>query len=130
LVIDDDGDAHVSYYVPLDQEVQYTYESHVVSDTGPGSMGTRLSLAISPNPMVTSTTLFLRTPVSMTLGLEILDVRGRLVRRIGPRTHEPGLHDVSWDGRDNAGNPVGAGVYNAVSRPRNLFTPGKIVVVR
>ena len=130
LVLDSFGHAHVAYHVPTVSEVQYSFESDVLSDTGSGGWDTRVSLAVSPNPVVTATTLILRTPMALRLGMEILDARGRLVRRLESRSHEPGFNYVTWDGRDNAGKAVGAGVYFAVSRPGNLFQPSKIVVVR
>jgi flagellar hook assembly protein FlgD len=61
----------------------------------------------------------------------VYDVAGRVVRRLfGDRTLEAGRHTLGWDGRDDAGRPVAAGVYYL-----RLTAPGgdatrKVVVVR
>jgi len=64
-----------------------------------------------PNPF--------RRSLAMDLGLEragaarvaIYDPRGRLVRRLGERELAAGKHLISWDGRDDRGRAVPAGVY-------------------
>lgn len=45
------------------------------------------------------------------VSLEVLDLQGRLVRRIEPGPLAPGEHALSWNGRDARGRPVDAGVY-------------------
>ena len=130
LVMDNDGFPHFSYHVLQQTVVEYAFQSDVLSDASPTRRDPRVSLAVSPNPMVAATTLILRSPSSMTFGLDILDARGRLVRSLGKRSHGPGLNYLKWDGRDAAGNAVGAGVYFAISRPGNIFATRKIVVVR
>jgi hypothetical protein len=41
----------------------------------------------------------------------ILDVAGRQVRRLTDATFQPGTHDVTWDGADDAGRSCPAGLY-------------------
>ena len=48
-----------------------------------------------------------RAPVAV----EIYDVQGAVVRRLGARTMDPGWHTLAWDGRDESGRTAGAGVY-------------------
>lgn len=43
--------------------------------------------------------------------LEIIDLRGRLTRRLVDRSLPAGDHVVAWDGRDQRGRPVSSGVY-------------------
>jgi serine protease AprX len=43
--------------------------------------------------------------------LAIYDVRGALVRRLFSQPLPPGDYEYRWDGRNEAGNPVGSGVY-------------------
>lgn len=43
----------------------------------------------------------------------ITDAKGNVIRQIdGLPTKGGSLHDVTWDGLDNAGNPVEIGIYN------------------
>ncbi len=43
--------------------------------------------------------------------LVIYGVNGRLIRRLVKDTREAGRHTASWDGRDDAGEKVGSGIY-------------------
>jgi flagellar hook assembly protein FlgD len=43
--------------------------------------------------------------------LDVVDLNGRLVRNLVNAPLGSGLHLQSWDGRDAAGQPVGAGIY-------------------
>lgn len=64
-----------------------------------------------PNPVARSTTigfdLARRGPVT----LEVFSVSGRRIRRLADRMFEAGHHDVAWDGADDRGRRVEAGVY-------------------
>jgi hypothetical protein len=76
-----------------------------------------------PNPFNPSTTISFTVPDEAnsddpTLGgtglqtrLAIYDLRGRRVRTLIDGTLGKGLHTVSWDGRDDLGNPVTSGAY-------------------
>ncbi len=93
-----------------------------------------------PNPFNPSTTISFTVPgeagsksPSMTgadrrIVLAIYDLRGRRVKTLIDGTCREGLHTVSWDGRDGAGDPVTSGVYfytlrigeNAVTRKMTI----------
>ncbi len=65
-----------------------------------------------PNPFNPSTTIRYGLPGPSAVNLEIFDVAGRLVRRLKDGTMEPsGLHEVTWQGRDDRGRELGSGVY-------------------
>ncbi|MDD5720196.1 MAG: C25 family cysteine peptidase [Candidatus Krumholzibacteria bacterium] len=66
-----------------------------------------------PNPCNPQTTLGLVLPAGGAVRLTLYDVRGRLVRVLVDGTLPAGSHHVVWDGRDQSGQPVGAGVYLA-----------------
>jgi len=69
-------------------------------------------LAAIPNPAPGTTTLRLETAGGhATIGVEVYDVAGRLVRRLDHEARLAGIHEVSWDGRDGAGRPVPNGLY-------------------
>jgi len=46
------------------------------------------------------------------VGIELVDVSGRIVQRI-PGAARVGLQRLAWNGKDESGSPVGAGVYFA-----------------
>lgn len=73
--------------------------------------GPALALAVSPSPFVD------RARVAFVLGaaaqarVDVFDVSGRLVRRLGAGPFAAGSHVLEWDGRDGTGAPAAAGVY-------------------
>jgi flagellar hook assembly protein FlgD len=50
------------------------------------------------------------------VSLSIVGVDGRSLRSIPAALYAPGTHSYEWDGRDDDGRPVAAGVYFAVAR--------------
>lgn len=65
-----------------------------------------------PNPTSAGTELRLVLDAPRRVDVEILDVGGRLVRRLANRELlTPGVHQRWWDGRDETGRVVGTGVY-------------------
>ncbi len=69
--------------------------------------GAPAPLAVFPNPARAAATIRLARPSGADAGLEVYDVRGRLVRGGRPG----GSPELRWDLRDDAGRPVPAGVY-------------------
>lgn len=67
--------------------------------------------AARPNPFTRSATIRFQLSVAGHASLRIHDVTGRLVRHLidGPR--EAGGQEVVWDGLDDAGRRVGAGLF-------------------
>src|SRR6185436_7206519 len=65
----------------------------------------------APNPFNPSTTIRFTLPASERVGLAVYSADGALVRMLVDETRDRGPHNVTWDGRDSAGNPVGSGVY-------------------
>jgi hypothetical protein len=83
-----------------------------------------------PNPAASSTRIIFNVSCMGMVRLAVFDLSGRTVRNLvdGPRS--AGEHTVTWDGRNDAGAPVAAGVYFY-----RLSTPGrseghKIVISR
>lgn len=70
---------------------------HVLSDAG---------LRVSPNPLGAQATIRLSLPHAAPAELGIYSVDGRLVRTLSASSNQ-----VVWNGTDNAGKPVGRGVY-------------------
>ncbi len=71
-------------------------------------------LAISnfPNPFNPRTSVSFQMPSSGTADVRVYDAAGRLVRTLlAGDERDAGRHHVVWDGRDDAGRGVAAGVY-------------------
>ena len=64
-----------------------------------------------PNPFNPTTTIRYQLPEAAPVRLVIYDVLGRRVRTLLSEAKTPGYHQVIWDGRNDAGTPVGSGIY-------------------
>jgi endo-1,4-beta-xylanase len=64
-----------------------------------------------PNPFNPSTTIDFTLPAAGRADVFILDVSGRHVRTLASGNRAAGLHTVQWDGLDDRGASVPAGVY-------------------
>ena len=64
-----------------------------------------------PNPFNPSTTIGYRLAEVSVVELVIYNALGQEVARLVDQVQQPGDYRVAWDGRDDAGRPVGSGVY-------------------
>lgn len=65
-----------------------------------------------PNPFNPRTVIEFAISVPSPVSINVYDLGGRLVRHLlSERSLEAGLHDVSWDGRSDAGTPLPSAVY-------------------
>jgi len=78
-----------------------------------------LLMAPSPNPLSNSSLLRFALAKGGDTRLEIYDAAGRRVASLVHATLEPGNYGVTWDGRADGGDPLGAGLYFA-----RLIAPG------
>jgi hypothetical protein len=88
---------------------------------------------IFPNPTPGPITIDFTLPTSGWISAEILDVSGRVVRELFSGT-EPNGHagelSLMWDGRDDAGKRVAAGVYVARVQGPGCMRANRVVVAR
>lgn len=66
-----------------------------------------------PNPFNPTTTVRFELAAATHAQVSIFDVTGRLERVLVDATLPAGRHEVSWDGRDSAGNTLPSGIYIA-----------------
>ncbi len=64
-----------------------------------------------PNPFNPTTTIRYQLPVAAQVELQIYDILGRPVRTLVKQHQKPGHYQVSWDGKNDAGEPVSNGIY-------------------
>lgn len=98
--------------VPADQKVVVTEAATVGvgDDPGAGPSGIRL-LASYPNPFRSSTVIAYELPRPARVDLRVHGLSGNLVRVLETgRERTAGVHEVAWDGRDDAGARVSPAV--------------------
>ena len=64
-----------------------------------------------PNPSAGKVVIGYTLPRSLPVSFRVYTAGGALVRVLGTGFEAAGTHSVAWDGRDDAGNAVGPGVY-------------------
>jgi len=90
-------------YDPTATAVPYEYEPVLPADY-------QLSQNY-PNPFNSSTAIEFALPRRGVVTLSIVNVLGERVQTLMDRDLPAGSYRVSWDGRDESGNPVASGVY-------------------
>ncbi len=104
----------------------YAIEIPGPASDAPGATDTALAagfLRVGPNPFRHETRIAYGAPASGSARLGVYDLQGRLIRRL-TRMTRAGTGEATWDGRDESGLRVGAGVYWV------RFTSGETLATR
>jgi hypothetical protein len=98
---------------------------------GPGTGGGGIAFEhASPTPARGPVRLRFALPRATVVRLGIYDAAGRRVRELVSGTEPAGTHDVIWDGKDENGQPVSAGIRFARLEAEGNVLTGKVVTVR
>jgi len=81
----------------------------------------------SPNPFTSSLVIEFNVERGGPVELDVFGVDGRRVKRLVARNLETGPHSIVWDGRDDEGRRVAAGVYHYLLKSAALRTTGRVV---
>lgn len=98
-----------------------------VDDLGPAD---RSSLSGNPNPFAEKTTIRFELARAGAASLSIFDVSGRLVRSLAAGRNAAGPHAIDWDGADEEGRLLPAGVYFCRLMADGSSTARPIVISR
>tara|TARA_Y100000748_G_C15280362_1_gene404284 strand:- start:151 stop:378 length:228 start_codon:yes stop_codon:yes gene_type:complete len=69
-------------------------------------------------------------PIAAHVNISIFDVLGRQVKTIVNGRQEAGYRSVRWDGKNNAGNSVGAGMYFYVLQSGDFQKIRKMILLK
>jgi len=89
-----------------------------------------LRLRAEPNPARGSLALVVEAGASGEQSVAVLDLSGRLVRRLSSGWREGGVRRVLWDGADDAGAPAPTGVYLVMLRSGTRSTQTRVTLLR
>lgn len=84
----------------------------------------------APNPFTESTIIGIALPDRADIEVDVFDVAGRRVATLARGSRTGGEHELTWNGLDDAGNRVGAGVYFYRLKAGNETLTRKLVVMR
>jgi hypothetical protein len=85
---------------------------------------------VSANPSRGDARFTLTAPAGRDIVVQVVDVRGRLVRTLHEGAAGAGLTTLVWDGRDAAGRPAASGLYLAVARAGDARAAARFLRVR
>jgi hypothetical protein len=78
------------------------------------ALPTQFAFALpSPNPFTVSTVIELALPVAGKVEVEVFGIAGERVRTLADGERPAGIARLSWDGRDDGGSAMPAGIYFA-----------------
>jgi len=83
-----------------------------------------------PNPFNPSTTIKYQLAHGSDVKLQILNIRGQVVRTLVATRQAAGPHTVSWDGRNGLGVSVSSGIYLYRIDVSGFQRSGKMLVIR
>jgi hypothetical protein len=83
-----------------------------------------------PNPFNPQTVIPYDIPASSRVRVAIYDPSGRLVRVLVDEEQKAGMHEVSWNGRDDAGRTASSGVYFCVLESGKERRTQKLVLLK
>ena len=127
----DGGDTTHAVTLPDTNIVLTAYFSDVITDAEMDPVPRIDALYQNhPNPFNPSTTIRFSLKDRGIVSLAIYDVAGRLVRVLVDDVIESGPHELTWDGKDNAGRGVASGVYFYRLRAGEFTDTRKMVLLR
>jgi hypothetical protein len=91
---------------------------------------TALSIANRPDPFNPATSLRVEAPASEVARIEIIDLRGRVIRSLWRGPWPGGHRELEWNGRDEQGNALPSGIYWARVQAGGLSRTDRLTLVR
>jgi len=95
-----------------------------------GATPAAVELSLSPNPFNPSARIAFELPRAADVTLEVYSASGALVRRLASGSYPVGRHDVTWQGRDDAGHEVASGIYFCRLTADGATVTKKLVLVK
>lgn len=83
-----------------------------------------------PNPFNPSTTIRYGLDKDGNVEVNIFDISGKLITVLQDENQNQGEHSITWNGTDDLGNKVGAGVYFYQLRSGGLVETKKMILVK
>jgi hypothetical protein len=138
VLVDSSAPVTALYYIVTARDVHANQsapsnEANVGATTGIGNTPSITALTVldnMPNPFTATTTLRVGLPKASELVLDVFDVAGRRVRSERTSTLAAGWRDVTFNGRDDAGQSLASGVYFYRIKAAGETITRKMVITR
>ena len=83
-----------------------------------------------PNPFNPSTTISMNVPSDSHVLLNVYDINGRLVSTLADGVYDIGYHSFIWNGLDQTGNKVSAGIYFYSLHTKEMTITKKMILMK
>ena len=83
-----------------------------------------------PNPFNPETVICFSLPENTEVDIEIYNVRGQKIKTLINKPIEAGCYEITWDGKNQSGKPVGSGFYFAVLTTREFTIIERMLLLR
>lgn len=83
-----------------------------------------------PNPFNPETVIEYQLPISCHVVITIYNTIGQEIRTLLDANLQSGYHQITWDGRDNSGKPVGSGIYLYQLKAENFWAIRKMILIQ
>lgn len=117
--------------------VRCNSDGEIVSINGNIVETPSLELKVYPNPFSptnslrnSSAMINFTLPESVFTRIEIINIKGQLVKKLFSDFLKQGRHEFSWDGRNESGHITGSGVYLVRVSSQNYNLIKKIIVIK
>lgn len=83
-----------------------------------------------PNPFNPSTTIDFQIPKDSRVTITVFNSNGQLIRTLADGNLQAGAHRVQWDGLDDQGNHVAAGIYLCRMKAGDFMDTKRMIMVK
>ena len=83
-----------------------------------------------PNPFNPSTTISYSLPEPSDVSIRIFDILGRSVWNKKDFNKNPGIHRITWYGKNTTGQPLASGVYFIEMKANKFISYRKILLIK
>jgi hypothetical protein len=88
------------------------------------------AFSMYPNPFARQTAIEYALPQRTQIDIKVYNVTGQLVRTLVSNIQEPGYYTTYWEGQDNMGRRVAAGIYFVQMKAEGFEKQNKIILVK
>lgn len=111
--------------------VMFPAQCTPVAAVGPAPVASRAPVIhVAPNPLTTRAEIAFEVEGAGRVDVEVFDIAGRRVRRFHGGTAGAGPARLTWDGRDDSGRSLPAGVYFVKVRSGRTTSTARMALVR
>jgi agmatine/peptidylarginine deiminase len=110
-------------------QVVLKVDSDLITEiSGPLAFSSSKIESISPNPFSSETRISFSLKEDLHASLAVYNLQGQVIRNLASREFLKGSHEVLWNGKDDSGSEVSAGIYLLKLQTEKDFNLKKLII--